>query len=603
MKENSSRFGRFLKWSCIAFALFCLLALLGLILLIGVCHLGKKHNAMVQNHSILMLNLGTGITDQPATDGFKGLFGGLFNGKNTVSVREVTQSLHEAATDKRIAAVYIYGSIAPEGYESGLAALKEVRQELINFHQSGKPVIAYLVYPNQRDLYLASVADEIWLNPAGMVEWKGLAAVGTFYKAAGDKYGIEFQPTRHGKYKSAVEPFLRNDFSPESREQLGALLQNAWGEITRSIADSRKLKPETLQAIAQDKLLLRPEEAKADGIVTALGYEGDVLEKLSAVAGVKEKDDAIPHVSMTDYAGEAEKLAEKGNSSKDKIAIVYAEGEIVDGMGDSEGQIGGDKFAKMLREIREDKNIKALVLRVNSPGGSASASEVIVDELHRIAKDRPVVVSMGTVAASGGYLISTAADRIFAEPSTITGSIGVFGMGLNIQKLANDHGVTFDSVTTSPHADIGTISRPMDEFEQAKVQELVDNFYVQFITAVANCRKLTTNQVDAIAQGRVWSGTDGLKQGLVDETGGLDAAIADAAKRAKLSSYEVQQYPKKGDFFDELFNRANKKNDPLAQLGLQGSAAGEILEQIKLLNQFNSHPGIYARLPFNLSIH
>ena len=590
---------RLIKWGCIAFTALCLLGLVMLAIVLG--RLGQ-HKEPLKDNSILVLNLSEGITDRPADDGSGGLLRGVLGEERTVSLREVTRSLREAAKDQRIAGVYLHGSINPGGYESGLASLKEVREALLAFRESSKPVVAYFVDPNQRDLYLASVADQIWLNPSGVVEFHGLAANGTFFKNAGDKYGIEFQPTRHGKYKSAVEPFLRNDFSPESHEQLGALLQNAWGEITRGIADARKLKPEAPQAIAEKQIFLRAEEAKSAGLVTGLAYEGDVIDKLRRLSGVKGKETSVPHVAISDYADEADTIARRNNTSKDKIAVIYAEGEIVDGSEHRDGTIAGDSFARMLREVREDKHVKAVVLRVNSPGGSATASDVILDELRRFKKDRPVVISMGTVAASGGYLISMAADHIFAEPATITGSIGVFGMGLNVKKLANDHGLTFDAIKTTPHADIGTISRPMTEFEQLKMQQLVDGIYSEFVKSVADCRKLTTNQVDAVAQGRVWSGADALKQGLVDELGGLDAAIADAAKRAKLTQFTVAEYPESKDSLTALFERLDKKNDPLARMGLGGGAVGEVRAQLQLLNQFSTRPGIYARMPFNLVI-
>jgi protease IV len=599
MKRILRWFGRLIKWACLALGAACLLGLL----LLAFLATRLNQSEPIADHSMLVLDLADGITDRPAADESARMLRDVLGTGGTVSLRAVTQSLRAAATDPRVAGVYLRGSIQPMGYESGLAALKEVREALLAFRQSGKPVIAYLVDPNQRDLYLASVAEPIWLNPSGTVEWHGLAATGTFFKGLGDRYGVEFQPIRHGKFKSAVEPFLREDFSPESREQLGALLHTAWTEITRGIAEARKLKPEALDALAENQLLLRAEQAKTAGLVTGTAFEGEVLDKLRTLTQAKA-DSPIPHVAVADYAQDVSQRAAKAGAASDKIAVVYAEGEIVDGAASGMGAdtIAGDTFAKMLREVREDSHVKAVVLRVNSPGGSATASDVILDELRRLRKTRPVIVSMGTVAASGGYLISTASDRIFAEPATITGSIGVFGMALNVKKLANDHGLTFDAVKTAPHADFGTMVQPMSELEMLKVQELIDGTYLDFLKDVAACRKMTTNQVDELAQGRVWSGADALQHGLVDELGGLDAAIADAAKRAKLGKYTVAEYPAARNWLRELLEGLDQQKDPLARLGLQHGAAGEVRAQLQFLNQFKARPGVYARLPFNLVV-
>ena len=594
-----------LKWLCLITGAGCLalLALLALILFAVLVGGGGKRQ-VVENKSVLVLDLGTGITDKPADQNAASIFADLLgDGNHTVSLRAVTDSLRLGAKDPRIAALYLHGSIAPKGYESGFAALKEVREAILEFRHSGKPVVAYLVDAGKRDVYLTSAADEILMNPIGTVEFNGLAATGTFFKNAGDKYGLEFQPVRHGKYKGAVEPFLRSDFSPENKEQLGALFTDVWTEVIDSVADARQIKPDALQALADSQAILRVDKAKAAGLITGSAYETQVLARLRTIAGKTGKYDRLAQISPEEYAPEARRSQAKGLLKGDTIAVIYAEGEIADGYGKSGGEgIYGDRFAKMLREVQKDDHVKAVVLRVNSPGGSVTASEVILDELRNLHKTRPVVVSMGTVAASGGYFISTASDHIFAEPDTITGSIGVFGLHLNLQKLANDHGITFDTVKTARFADSSTISRPWSDEEMGQMQDLVDSFYADFLARVSSGRNLTTNRVDELAQGRVWSGAAAKKIGLVDELGGLDAAIAEAAQRAKLANYTVAEYPRSKDFMETIAENLNKRSAPLAQEGLAGRVAAEVNDQLHFLTRFNSACGVYARLPFDLEV-
>ena len=340
-------------------------------------------------------------------------------------------------------------------------------------------------------------------------------------------------------------------------------------------------------------------------MVTDVAYEADALDKLRQLTGTTAKDKPFPQVSIAEYARQALAAAAKQQQGKDKIAIVYAEGMIVNGRVDpnSQGVVPGQAFARMLRKVRQRKDVKAVVLRVNSPGGSAEASDVILDELRRFKPDRPIIVSMGTVAASGGYFISMAARRILAEPDTITGSIGVFGLALDLKKLANDHGITFDSVQTATLADIGTLSRPMTPQEQAVLQNLIDYFYDGFVQRVAQCRNLTTNRVDEIAQGRVWSGADALNIGLVDELGGLDQAITIAARDAKLgTNYSIVEFPEKKGLLEELSEALSGEKPPLANHDLGSRIAAKVTESWRWLSSFDDPQGIYARLPFDLEL-
>jgi protease-4 len=593
-------------WKLIKAVVFVIggLAVLAILLAATAALLSPRAHR-IADKSVLVFDLNTQITDRPA-DERAALIARLFGERGSIlQLRAATTALREAARDKRISGLYLSGNLTASGYSSGYGALKELREAIQEFQKSGKPVIAYLADASNRDYYLMSVADQILLNPLGAVAFRGLAAKGTFLKGAGDKYGFEFTAVRHGKYKSAVEPFTREDFSPENREQLQALIQTVWGEVLNAVAASRKIPADQLQALVDKEGLISPETAKARGLVTDVAYQADALDRLRQLTGTTAKDKSFPQVAIAKYVPIAQAAAARKHAGKDKIAVVYAEGTIVDGMGDpsSQSQVAGDAFARMLRKIQQQKDVKAVVLRVNSPGGSAEASDAILDELRRFKSDRPVVVSMGTVAASGGYFISLAARRILAEPSTLTGSIGVFGLEFNLKKFANDHGITFDAVQTGALADLGTVSRPMTPEEQAVLQKLVEHVYDEFLQRVSRCRNLPTNRVDEIAQGRIWSGADALKISLVDELGGLDQAIAVAAKEAKLgTNYSVVEFPEKKSLAETLSEAFGGEQHPLARQDLGSRVAEKVAANWRWLSSFNDPRGIYARLPFELDL-
>jgi protease-4 len=593
-------------WKIIKVALFAVggLAVLGVLLAVAAALLGAGGHK-IADKSVLVFNLNTTITDRPTDENAQALARLFDRGQSTLQLRAATIALREAARDTRISGLYLHGNLRTSGYSSGYGALKELREAIQDFQKSGKPVIAYIASADNRDYYLASTADQILLNPFGLLAFRGLAAEGIFFKGAADKYGFEFTPVRHGKYKSAVEPLTRKDFSPENREQIEALLKTIWGDMLNTVAGARKLAPEQLQAVVDKEGFISAQTARDRGLVTELAYEGQALDKLRQLTGKTTKDEPFPQVSIAKYASEAQRAAARRQHGKDKIAVVYAEGPIITGEGGrgTEGQVAGDRFARMIRELRQRKDVKAVVLRVNSPGGSVQASEVILDELRRFNSERPVIVSMGTVAASGGYFISMAARRIVAEPSTITGSIGVFGLTLSVQKIANEHGITFDAVKTGALADLGTVSRPMTPEEQAVIQNFVDHIYDEFVQRVALCRKLTTNRVDEIAQGRIWSGADALKTGLVDELGGLQQAIAVAAQEAKLgTNYSVVEFPVRKGFLEELSERLHGDEQPLAKNDLAGRVMQKVMQEWRWLSGFNDPHDIYTRLPFDLEL-
>ena len=593
----------------IVFSGGCLLLFVGFIAAIAAMGGGEKLTPELERGSYLVLDLSTNITDAPPPIDF----GGLGHREETLQLRTITRALHAAAKDSRIAGVFITGGLSPAGYGSGFAALKEVRAALLDFKAAGKPVNAYLTYASTKDYYLASAASELALDPYGMIAMPGLSSEPMFFAGAFEKYGIGVQITRVGKYKSAVEPFTRKDMSPENRAQLQKLLDDIWAGVVTDIAPSRGLSAARVQAIVDSEGLIRPEAAKNGKLVDRLAYRDEVYDDLKAKTGRAGSKEPFKQILLSDYAKIAKDIADSSKkvdadtvkySGHSRIAVVYAEGEIVDGEGDS-GDVGGSKFSRELRKLRQDDDVKAIVLRVNSPGGSASAAETIQREVRLAKKVKPVVVSMGAYAASGGYWIAADSDRIFAEPTTVTGSIGVFGVQFDVKKLANDFGVTFDSVKTGKFADAITISRPKTDEELAVFQRMVDWIYGEFVRKVTEGRKLKREFVEEIAQGRVWSGSEAKQLGLVDELGGLDAAVAFAAEKAKLgTNYRLVEFPRQKELLEavqEFLGKIVPEN--VRAPGIAAKIALRIESELKMLKSFNDPQGVYARLPLNLAIH
>ncbi len=597
-----------------ALAALVIFALGGAVLFLGllglIAALGSDKTPAFESGSYVVYDLSSNITDAPPPINF-----GTFSGDRdkTLQLRTVTHALRAAAHDHRISGIFLKGSVLPLDLGSGYAALREVRAALAEVRAAGKPIHAYLTNATTRDLYLASTATDLALDPYGMIVMPGLASEPMFYTGAFEKYGVGVQVTRVGKYKSFVEPFTRKDMSPENREQTQKLLDDIWGSLLGEIAQSRGLTPASLQAVVDAEGIIRPEVARTSKLVDRTAYLDEVIADLKKQTGRAAAKETFKQISLASYAKMAPDTDEK-ETGADKtkaaghgsLALVYAEGDIVDGEGDS-GEIGGTKFARELRELRQDKDVKAIVLRVNSPGGSAPASEAIQREIRLTRQVKPVIVSMGSYAASGGYWISTYGDRIFAEPTTITGSIGVFGIQFDVKKLANDFGITFDSVKTGKFADAITITRPKTDEELAVFQRLVDWIYGEFVTKVAESRKLTRPFVEEIAQGRVWSGTEAKRLGLVDEIGGLDAALAYAAKQAGLGAgYELTEYPRKKDLSEvisEFLDDMKSVGGARAREGVVGQVVQRITTELKALKSFNEPSGLYARLPVDLAIH
>ena len=615
----------------------------GLILIVGIAAAaGGDKPAVVRKGSVLVVDLEQTFVDAPTAAEHKtvlddALFAG---GQNTVPLRAAILALRAAAGDDDISGVLIRGTINPSGYGSGYAALRELRTAVADFRKSKKPVHAYLVNPDTRDYYLASAASTVTLDPFGSLMMPGMVSEQLYFAGMLEKYGIGVQVSRVGRFKAAVEPYTRSDMSPESRLQTRTYLSEMWGEVKRGIAESRAVDTAALQTLVDAQGIILPADALSAKLVDRVAYFDEVLTDLEVLAGVREKrlpgrpvsDSAslvkrdagsqasdlatmlaqptLPQVMLEDYAPIAAARS-RSFGAKQSVAIVYAEGDIVDGMG-GPGTIGGDGLARELRRLRADAAVQAVVLRVNSPGGSAIASEKIQRELALIRRTKPIVVSMGTVAASGGYWISTAATRVFAQPNTITGSIGVFSLVPNFKQLANKNGITFDTVKTGRYADLLTLTRPRSADELAVLQRGTDAIYAAFLERVSTARHLSRDSVAAIAEGRVWSGTDAMRIGLVDSLGGLDAAIKSAASLAKLTGdYDVREYPRHKTTTELLSEMFSRNPEPVASLPWASVLTGrgpaqqlgrDVLQQLGALLTYDDPRGTYARLPFVLRV-
>jgi protease-4 len=589
--------------------------LLFLILIIASFSAGSRgqHLVTIERGSILVFDLSMNVTDSPEHASPTDPLTNALSNDDTKSVplHRLLNALKKAAKDDRIKGMLITGSFEPTDFGTGYACLKEVREAIIDFKKTGKQVYAYIEAPSTRDYYVASAASTIYMNPYGEMEMPGLAVVKTYYKNAFDKYGINVQVTRVGKYKSAVEPFILTKMSDADREETQKLIDDLWGDFVTAVTESRPIDATTFQQLVDTDGYILPEHALAAHLVDKLAYFGDVLNDLGKVAPSSDYD-RVPlpfkQVSIGDYmnAGRTPRLlGERG--SDNVVAVLYLEGEIVDGWGELTN-IGGDRFAAELRELRRDDDVKAVVLRVNSPGGSAYASEEIQHEIIALKAKKPVVVSMGNYAASGGYWVSTYGDRIFAEPNTLTGSIGVFGMFLDIQKLGNSLGVTWDTAKTGAYADFETNSRPKTPQELALAQARVDDLYGKFLDKVAESRHIPRdgpNGIDTIAQGRVWAGSEALDLKLVDQIGGLDDAITYAANKANLGErYRVKEYPEEVSFADTLAQLFNNQEEPVSRVKAD-PLTQEFLKMksdLKSLQEFNDPMGMYARMPLGWDI-
>lgn len=505
-----------------------------IIIVAGVAAIGSS-TTVVEPKSVLKIDLSESIVDQPVNDPLAGFDPMSMNVQKSVSNMQVMNAIESAAQDDNIEGIYI--NLTGAGTASA-ALLEEVRDYITAFKESGKFVVAYGEVYSQGGYYLASVADSIYLNPVGEMDWRGLAMQVMFYKGALDKLGIEPQVFRHGTFKSAVEPYIMSRMSPENRTQMETIASSIWGTMVADIAKERNLSIDSLNMFATDLSAMMAEDALANRMVDGLKYEDEVEDILREKLEL-DADEDIPMVTLGEYIAANPYTP---TYSDNKIEVIYAEGQIVQGTSE-QGTLGSTTLADQLAEARLDEEVKAVVLRVNSPGGSALASEVIWREMELLRQQKPVIVSMGDYAASGGYYISAPADAIIADATTLTGSIGVFGLMFNAEKALNNKlGITIDVAKTNPSADMGMPFRAVSSSERAHIMRGIEQVYSTFVNHVADGRNMTFDSVDAIGQGRVWTGNDGNRIGLVDEIGGLKYAIAVAADKAEcLDDYMVRE--------------------------------------------------------------
>ncbi len=553
---------------------------------------GKKP-IRVKSNSVLHITFDEQIVERGSNNPFK-----HFNFANPesgpIGLNEILSNLEKAKNDENIKGIYLDISSIP----TGIATLEEIRNAILDFKESKKFVVAYSEGYTQGAYYLASVADKIYLNPEGLVDFKGLSRQTMFFKNLLDKLDVNMQIFRHGKFKSATEPYFLDKMSPANREQTMTYMNSIWNYILEGISDQRNISVEELNRYADNMLITNGESALKYKLVDQLAYKDEMLDILAGLMAEKSPE-KINYVTMRKYIRAPEK--DEFSRTKNKIAVVYATGSIESGEGDDE-TIGSERISEAIREARKDTNVRAIVLRVNSPGGSSLASDVIWREMMLAKKAKPVVVSMGDVAASGGYYISCAADAIVAHPNTITGSIGVFGVFPNMEKLlSNKLGITVDTVNTNKHSDILSPYRAVAKEEGEVIQKWIEEVYTDFITKVGQGRNMTPAQVDSIGQGRVWSGIDGKQIGLVDAFGGIKDAIALAAKKAHLKEYNRMDLPKQKEPFEEFFNEILDKDAAVEKKLKQ--ELGTSYENFRQLKNAMKFKGVQMRLPYDIVIY
>ena len=581
--------------SLLAIIIASFLLILVLVGMISAITSFKDQTVTLKSQSLLLLKLDGKIVERKSNNPFEDIEFPILKQSSTTGLNQILSCIEKAKTDDRIKGVFLELSDINTGY----ATVEEIRNALIDFKTSGKFIYTYADMISQKAYYLATVSDSLIMNPMGMFDFRGLNAEHTFFKKALDKFGIEMQVVRgkNNKFKSAVEPFMYDKMSDASREQTSVYLNSIWNHVLKGISERRSIPVDSLNRYANMVMTFqKADKALEYKFFDNLKYKDQVLADFRKLTNLGENDE-IPVVSVNDY-DKIPKTFEAGGLAKDRIAIVYAEGEI-DGGTEGAYQIDSKEVSKGIREARTDTSVKAIVIRVNSPGGSAYGSEVIWREVVLAQKVKPVIVSMGDYAASGGYYIACGADAILANPTTITGSIGVFGTIPNLSGLLSDKiGITFDNVSTNEHSDMPSITRKMTPFEVNLMQSYVESTYGTFIAHVADGRKKTTTYIDSIGQGRVWSGDNGKLNGLVDEFGGLNDAVKLAAKKAGIGNYRIKELPKQKDTFEELMKSFSTK----MQNSVLQSKLGDSYYLWENFSREAHANGVYARMPYNLVI-
>ena len=584
---------QFLKFTLATIVGVIITTLLGILILFGVIGAiagSKESVTTLKPNSVYEIKLEGNLIDRSEDDPFSAAFAQAMGktAEKSMGLDDLLANIEKAKNDANIVGIYLNGG----SLSGGFASLKEIRNALIDFKKSGKFIVAYADNYSQKDYYLVSVANKILINPQGMLELKGLSAQTMFFKNTLDKLGIEMQIVKVGTYKSAVEPLITTKMSDANREQVTVYMGSIWKTFLTEVSAARKISVEKLNAYADEMLMFQPtEKAKQYGLVDGLVYADEADSILKTFVKGLEKDKEVTlvkHSAMT-------KLPDTSKYDKNKVAVIYAVGEITDAAG--EGIVAKD-LVKTINDVAKDSAVKAVVLRVSSPGGSAYASEQIWHALYKLKAKKTLIVSMGDYAASGGYYISCMADKIVAQPNTITGSIGIFGVIPNISGLNEKLGLTYDGVKTNKMSDAITVNRKFTPEERDLMQNYVNRGYELFVKRCADGRKMKTEQIKAIAEGRVWTGEDAIKNGLVDKIGGLNDAIAFAVTKAKLKTYNVSEYPEKETFeskFMKSFSDDVETRFLKAQLGEQY----KLFKQVRNLDKIN---GIQARLPYDLNI-
>ena len=567
-----------------------LFSVLSVLIVVGIAAAaGGDKKADVKPNSVLNLDLNYEIPEVTNNNPFASLDFSTFKPKKATGLNDIVSVLKAAKEDKNIKGIYIEMGVNPNGY----ATLEVIRNLLIDFKKSGKFIYASGSTVSQKSYYVASVADKIMLNPSGGMEISGFGREIMYYKNALDKLGIEVQEFHCGQFKSAIEPFLRDKMSDPNRAQLNELYQDVYNHFLDRIVEARKINKDELNTVVNELQAFLPEDCITHKLVDELGYDDQMQQALKSKTGTKEKE----KLKFVEVGGYARNLKKDAKQESDRVAVVYAQGNIVDGEG-GEGEIGGDKFAKLIRKAREDEKVKALVLRVNSPGGSALASDIMWREVVLTRKSKPVVVSFGDVAASGGYFISCNSDRIFAQPNSITGSIGIFGLIPNAKKMLNEKlGITTDNVEVTKHGAFNMVTNPFDSEERGLIQRTIEKGYREFKGRVAEGRNRDTVYIESVAQGRVFTGNQALANGLVDELGTLDDAISYAAKKANLKKYSIKEFPQEKEFAEKLSEAFGE-----AKLNWIKSELGEQYEIYKVMQTLKKSSGIQMRMPYSFGI-
>jgi protease-4 len=574
-----------------AFLSILLLMFIGILVLVGsIMSFSQDDKVQIKDHTIIQIQLNESISERSNESPFNISSIMNFNVENSFGLNDILASIKNASTDPNIDGIYLDIS----GVNAGLSTTEEIRNALIQFKKSNKFIYAYSEFYTQKGYYLASVADSIFLNPAGLLELKGVSAQYMFFQHAFEKLEITPEIIRVGSFKSAVEPFMADHMSDSNRLQTNVYLSSLFGHMIKNIAASRNLNEDSTLNIATKLKVRNAEDAVTYKLADALIYKDELLTKLMSKSSRSKMDD-LRFITLKKYH---KSMTGNVSISKNKIAVIYANGEIVGGEGD-DNAMGSEKISRAIRKARMDDAVKSIVLRINSPGGSALASDVIWREVILAKKVKPVIVSMGDVAASGGYYIACAADTIVAEPTTITGSIGVFGVLFNAQKFFNNKlGITFDQVKIGEFADLGDYTKPMTAAERQIIQNEINRIYEDFTTKVAAGRKMPIDNVKRIAEGRVWSGVDALRIGLVDKLGNIDDAVKIAANKAKLTEFRIVNYPE----LEEPFQKLMKQLGGEIKTYLIPSEYKELAPYLKTLESMKNTKGIQARLPLNFQI-